>query len=217
MNKLTLLQKLLTAQEKLQKILKTNRGLRRKNSRLKVKLETTASTDSMTGLYNKAYFMSQVDHHLNLLKRMMHGAKPRKKLGHASVVFFDLDGFGILNKGNQIAGDNLLIEFSHFLSKHTRKSDVLARVGGDEFCILLPETTFEQAEQFVINIQNSLSIATFDFKGKRIELHASHGVASTSSNSEIMGAALLEMMDADLLVDTANKVMNMNKQTKKKQ
>lgn len=163
----------------------------------------------MTGLYNKAYFMSQIDHHLNLLKRIMHYTKPKKKLDHISVAFFDLDGFGTLNKGNQIAGDNLLIQFSHFLSKHTRKSDVLARVGGDEFCILLPETPFEQAEQFVINIQNLLAITVFDFNGKQINLKASHGVASTSTSNKIM--------DAVSLVDATNKIMNKNKQVKKKQ
>lgn len=101
-----------------------------------------AHYDPLTGLLNRRKFLTQLDMWIELAKRYNR---------HFSLSIIDIDHFKKINDTHgHNKGDLILKEFSNFLSKRTRKSDFVCRWGGEEFMILMPETTLKEA---VIPIQ----------------------------------------------------------------
>ena len=101
-------------------------------------LELLASIDPMTKLYNRRYFTTTSAYILDLAKR------DKKEL---SILMIDIDKFKTINDtyGHPI-GDKVIIELADKLLKHQRKSDVVCRFGGEEFIILLPNTSLDGAK-----------------------------------------------------------------------
>ena len=98
-----------------------------KSAELQLQLESTH--DSMTGLYNRAHFDSEFG-------RLQHSMRMP-----VSIIVIDVDGLKILNdtKGHK-AGDRLIVSVAAILKEAFRDDDIVARVGGDEFSVLLAET-----------------------------------------------------------------------------
>ncbi|MDR3347552.1 MAG: diguanylate cyclase [Helicobacteraceae bacterium] len=94
--------------------------------------KSNALTDPLTGSYNRRKFDDELGHEIERAKRY------RRAL---ALIMFDIDRFKQINDsfGHQ-AGDMALIELSNMIRSNIRKSDVFARIGGDEFMIILPET-----------------------------------------------------------------------------
>ncbi len=92
------------------------------------KLEHEATHDSLTGLYNRSYFIDWFHHCIFIAKR---------DKSYLAVLFIDIDGFKAINDsfGHRI-GDEVLIEVARRLNKQARESDLVARFGGDEFILL---------------------------------------------------------------------------------
>ncbi|AJG41464.1 diguanylate cyclase [Thermotoga sp. RQ7] len=105
-----------------------------------------AEHDPLTGVYNREAFESRLAYLMNLSKRY------NRKL---SFIFIDLDDFKHINdsKGH-LVGDRVLKEFARILSTLLRKSDIVGRLGGDEFGIVLPETDFNGAEAMIRRIED---------------------------------------------------------------
>ena len=96
------------------------------------KLAQLAITDSLTGLFNRRHFLSLAAFELE---------RARRYNLHFSLCFLDLDGFKKVNdKFNHAVGDELLVQITSLLKNSIRKVDILARYGGDEFVIMMPET-----------------------------------------------------------------------------
>jgi len=108
-------------------------ALRRTTERLR----QLAITDELTGLYNRRFF----------LERWQWEFERAKRYGRPLVcLMIDVNGFKQINDflGHH-AGDQVLQRVAKELTQHLRHADILARFGGDEFIIALPETSFEQA------------------------------------------------------------------------
>ena len=98
--------------------------------------------DALTGLYNRSYFEEELERY-NF---------PRYY--PLSIVMFDVNGLKVINDTfGHSEGDRLLQHISQILTSVSRQGDILARIGGDEFAILLPSTTLEQAHNFCERIK----------------------------------------------------------------
>ncbi len=114
-------------------------------------LERKTEVDQKTGLFNHQYFMDQLAKELDRSKRF---DRP------LSIIMLDLDLLrNINNTYGHLAGDEVLIGVAHILKQSVRDYDVVARFGGEEFIIMLPETTvqqsFERAETIRLEIENA--------------------------------------------------------------
>jgi diguanylate cyclase (GGDEF)-like protein len=109
------------------------------NIRSKRELHVQATTDGLTQIANRSSLNT-------MLTQNIEGA--RRHYYPLSLIFFDIDFFKKINDtyGHNI-GDQVLIEFSITIQKITRKSDLLARWGGEEFIVALPHTTVVAAQQ----------------------------------------------------------------------
>ncbi|HEX4408750.1 MAG TPA: diguanylate cyclase [Xanthobacteraceae bacterium] len=100
-------------------------------------LQRFATTDGMTELYNRRHFLELAEAEW---QRCQRSARP------PSLLIFDIDQFKFINDTlGHDAGDRALIHIANLVRESRRPSDILARIGGDEFVLLLPETTTEQA------------------------------------------------------------------------
>lgn len=109
-------------------------------------LEKMAITDPLTEIYNRRYFFDLAERELARSRRYGHPL---------SVVIIDLDNFKNLNDTfGHLVGDQVLIDFSNLCLENLRGADILARYGGDEFIILMPEADCEAAKKTAERLRN---------------------------------------------------------------
>jgi diguanylate cyclase (GGDEF)-like protein/PAS domain S-box-containing protein len=138
---------------------------------LELQLQHQAFHDSLTGLANRALFRDRVAHAL---------ARQARGHGSVSVLFSDLDDFKTVNDSlGHDAGDQLLVAVAERLRAVMRPEDTTARFGGDEFAILLEETSEEGTRRAAERILEALR-SPFEFHGRQVVMHASIGAAVTS-------------------------------------
>jgi diguanylate cyclase (GGDEF)-like protein len=153
------------------------------------RLKETSFRDDVTGLYNRRFFSLRLEEEISRFRRFNHPV---------SVVLLDLDGFKNVNdEFGHAVGDETLREIAQILMKHSRGINVVSRYGGDEFVILLVETSKAGARLYADRIRQV--VATFPFShGKPIT--ASFGVASLpddeAANSEDLFRAADEALYA---------------------
>jgi len=112
-------------------------------------LRRLSRTDSLTGLYNHRMFYERLEDELNRAKRYD---------GRLSVVLMDLDNFKAVNdlKGHQF-GDRMLVKCAERLRANLRQTDILCRFGGDEFGLILTETSPEQAHAMMTRLSEDFT------------------------------------------------------------
>lgn len=115
------------------------------NLKLRDALRQQAILDTLTGLFNRRYLDETLPRELHRAQRL--GAP-------LSVVMLDIDGFKQFNDSfGHASGDSLLREFGLVMREHLRKSDISCRYGGDEFVLILPDSSADDAEQRVEQIR----------------------------------------------------------------
>lgn len=112
-------------------------------------LKVQANTDALTGLSNRRAFQAYVEQEI---QRVEHYS-----IHELSVLVLDIDHFKKVNDAyGHSAGDEVLVSFARHLRKTQRSSDIVARVGGEEFIILLPEISYKQALVVAERIRSSV-------------------------------------------------------------
>ncbi len=132
--------------------------------------------DALTGLPNRAMFM-------DLLARLQHRALRRKET--FAVLFLDLDRFKLINDSlGHSTGDRLLLAVSRRLEYCVRPGDIVSRLGGDEFTVLLNRIQSEADVTSVAERINEDLRAPYEIDGRRIYVTASMGIAISSPSYE---------------------------------
>jgi len=116
-----------------------------------------------------------------------------------SLLLIDIDFFKKINDvyGHD-AGDVVLKEVARVLREHTRKTDALCRIGGEEFAVLVPEGTLESCRTEAERIRAVLERTEFEILGKRLRVTASFGVAALDHASDLSGEKLRRQADERL-------------------
>ncbi len=170
--------------------------LERENLDLIVKhriLSENSSRDSLTGLYNRWYVMDKIEAEIN--RSLRHGAP-------LSLMMLDIDHFKNVNDTyGHMAGDQVLQSVGKLLRESCRVYDVPGRYGGEEFCILLPETKLDNTSVVANRIRERLEMTGVDVPGASVVVTASIGVAGIeSSDTVITGAGLIDRADKALYI-----------------
>jgi diguanylate cyclase (GGDEF)-like protein len=126
-----------------------------------------ADLDALTGLHNRRYF------HETLARECARAHRYERQL---SLIVFDLDDFKEVNdRIGHLAGDTALAEAAERVRDVVRTADIACRVGGDEFAVILPEASLDDADQLYRRILNAVSSRPLGQAGK---LYLSAGVAA---------------------------------------
>lgn len=145
-----------------------------------------ASTDPLTGAHNRRGF----EHELN---RALAAAKRFHETG--VLVYIDLDGFKPINDTyGHAAGDQVLIEVARTLQDHVRPQDQVARIGGDEFTVLLTRTSWEDGLKRAEYLKHLLNTLYVRWNGKNIAVRASLGFQRFGADAD--AASLLNKADS---------------------
>lgn len=155
------------------------------------KLKYLANYDQLTGLINRNAFQQR----LNRLVDQAHQYDQKHCL-----LYIDLDRFKLVNDTcGHIAGDELLKQLSLIFSFKVRQRDATARIGGDEFAILLENCELTAAVRIGDELQRELSKYRFDWQGKHFDVGASIGIVAINKYSE-SAVNLLNLADSVCLM-----------------
>ena len=150
-----------------------------------------AVTDPLTGLHNRRYMTGQLK---ALVARASHGGDP------VAVLLMDIDHFKSVNDGyGHDVGDEVLKEFAVRLATNVRAVDLACRFGGEEFCVVMPDTTLEAAQKIADRIRRHVGGAPFRIQHGKAQLAVtiSIGVAVTTGEGDTPDT-LLKRADAGL-------------------
>jgi diguanylate cyclase (GGDEF)-like protein len=155
------------------------------SNNLSEKLSYQESHDSLTGLLNRREFEGQLQ---ELFKQ-----NASERVEHV-VFHINIDRFKVVNETcGPAAGDELLVELGELLRKRVRSGDILARIGGDEFGIIMRRCALENAERIAKNLLELLGELRFNWHGKPYAVGASIGLVSCSdpdgSVSDVLSSA----------------------------
>jgi diguanylate cyclase (GGDEF)-like protein len=139
------------------------------------KFRQLSITDKLTNIYNRRYFF-EMSHNLLLI-----AAREKK---HATLLMLDVDYFKQVNDryGHQ-AGDHVLVELSKLIKNLLRKSDLLARIGGEEFAILLNDTSLIQSKTIAEKLRVLIANTPIIHNGITIHTTISIGLAEVNSEN----------------------------------
>lgn len=144
------------------------------SARLRVELLWRAQIDELTGLLNRWAFKRIA------VKETLRCMRLRSRL---AVVMMDLDGMkGINDRLGHSCGDAVLQAVSSTLQAAVRDRDSIARMGGDEFCILLPDADLQEAVTVAERVRSQIDALAIRYGGELVKVRASFGVSSTDRN-----------------------------------
>jgi len=165
------------------------------NERLHAEIERMATLDSLTEIFNRRTFVKMAEVEL---------ARAERTGTRASIVFLDMDRFKDLNDSHGHAvGDRMLLEFVGCTRNALRRQDAFGRFGGEEFCLLLPETGLDEARQAAERVRTAVAAMKVRFDGLSLSCTVNAGV----SGSEIHGSDFERMLrgaDAAMYVAKRN-------------
>lgn len=136
----------------------------------KERAEALARLDALTGLNNRRAFFHDGEQIFNRARRYSHPL---------SLIMLDVDHFKHINDTHgHTAGDNVLKSLAAIFHKHVRDVDILGRLGGEEFAIILPETTLMAAVAMAERLRSEIETSSISNVTGKIKVTASFGVSS---------------------------------------
>lgn len=147
------------------------------------KLQVLCTTDPLTHLANVRNFQDMLAHEFKIAKRY---EQP------LSLLMIDVDHFKVINDTyGHPSGDYVLKELAVVLTTCLRESDVVARIGGEEFAVILPQADAKKAERFAERLRKEVYGRKFEVFGCEIHVTISIGVATWPANAEITDPEML--------------------------
>jgi diguanylate cyclase (GGDEF)-like protein len=135
-------------------------------------LDRLASTDPLTGLYNRRMFFRRMDEEV---------ARAGRTASPMCLIYVDIDHFKEINDTyGHSAGDAVLQQISRTMTRILRRGDVLGRIGGEEFLILLPDTTGVAGQRIAERLRQRVEHATIFFGDRKLNVTVSAGVFSAA-------------------------------------
>jgi diguanylate cyclase (GGDEF)-like protein len=149
-----------------------------------------ARQDSLTGLLNRRFLLDLAEREFQRAQRY------RTTL---AVAMLDLDGFKAVNdRFGHAAGDKVLQEVARCLAESVRAVDMVGRYGGDEFLLVLPDTSENTAQRIAARLQEQIETLALDVGGEPVSLGLSAGVAVAHSAAADSLDSLIALADAEM-------------------
>lgn len=178
-------------EDQLRDVRRERDALRRENRVLKIavaELERVSERDTLTPLFNRRYFLTAIHHRI---------ARFERHAERAAVVFVDVNQLKYINDSfGHAAGDFALMEIAKRLAESIRATDVAARIGGDEFGLILDQSSEEGARAQTNRLGEALAASPALYDGHEIPLSACFGIAMLQTGmteSDILAAADRDM------------------------
>jgi diguanylate cyclase (GGDEF)-like protein len=159
-------------------------------NRMRAQLATIVQTDPLSGCYNRRGFEQQYRREL---------ARAARTHTHLSLLAIDLDFFKVVNDTHgHLVGDHVITQTGALLRASARTDDIVARIGGEEFMILAPNTTSSGAEQLAERVLDAFRSGRFGEPKAEVALTVSVGVVSEAVSDESIAEALRSRADEAL-------------------
>jgi diguanylate cyclase (GGDEF)-like protein len=159
------------------------------NAHIRARLEHQAQTDSLTGLYNHRYF------HERLRRELTRASSSHESVG---LVMMDIDDFKKVNDvyGHAV-GDQMLAGLADQLRAAVRSTDVVCRIGGEEFAVIVPAGQAKHALALATRLAQRLELVEIEGAGRiSVSIGISHGPEQAANARELIACAEAAMMTA---------------------
>lgn len=156
------------------------------------KIKLLAERDDLTGILNQNAFLRTAGF---LLQLAMRHREP------IAILMMDIDHFKDVNDNhNHLVGSHVLKELAKIIESSTRKSDLIARFGGDEYVLCLPRTGLSDAQIVAERIRSAVDGRTFTLRNHAVQVTVSIGVAGVQADKGLDLSRLMEAADQALYV-----------------
>jgi diguanylate cyclase (GGDEF)-like protein len=154
------------------------------------KLKDLSITDDLTGLFNRRYLVRALE------SEFIRAIRYKRNF---SVLLFDIDDFKQVNdRYGHSCGDTVLIKLASLIRRCLRNSDMVARYGGDEIAILLPETEKSKATEVAEKVRGLIEETSFEWNSETFNITCSIGIASAPDDRIVDWNDLLDKADQAL-------------------
>ncbi|MEP2102603.1 MAG: GGDEF domain-containing protein [Parasphingorhabdus sp.] len=148
-------------------------------------MERRANHDVLTGLPNRRYFIESLE------KRIM---RCQRYGDNTALLFLDVDDLKLINDAHgHVAGDILLTHLAEILKENIRGCDMVARIGGDEFALLLDNLDADQVESKILSLIDRIKTANLVHEGQALKIGAAIGYSFVGPTDTV--AALMSRAD----------------------
>ncbi len=163
------------ADQQLRQSIKELKAQKAELKEINEKFQLLSITDSLTGLFNRRYFEEHLDEEINLTQR--HGDT-------VSLIILDIDHFKNINDTyGHTHGDEALIAVAEVLKNRVRKTDIVCRIGGEEFAILCKRADNQTTTELADNLRKSVQELVIPFDDYKVSVTISAGIATLTKNN----------------------------------
>jgi len=132
------------------------------------KLFDFAARDALTGMYNKRFIINELENYCRIARRSNRAF---------SIIFIDIDDFKQINdRYGHLTGDEYLKRIAELFTHTLREQDIAGRIGGEEFLVILPETTIDGALQLAVRMRKNVEKFVMPLQNQEIRTTISAGV-----------------------------------------